>query len=95
MIVLEIDNSYSQIKGLKTDEFRALRKILSYESDPQAAYFSGGFRRRKYLIDSKGWFPTGLASRVVDFCLATKLDLNIVDKRVRPTRHIGEFKFLL
>lgn len=84
MIVLEIDNSYSQIKGLKTDEFRAFRKILSYESDPQAAYFSGGLRRRKYLIDSKGWFPTGLASRVVDFCLATKLDLNIVDKRMKP-----------
>lgn len=85
MITLEIDNSYSQIKGLKTDQFRALRKILSYESDPQSAYFSGGFRRRRYLIDSKGSFPTGLSSRVADFCIAAKLDLNIVDKRVKPS----------
>jgi len=53
-------NSYSKIRGLTTQQFRALRNILSYETDPQAAYFSGGWRRKKYLIDKTGFFPTGL-----------------------------------
>lgn len=88
MIKLTIDNSYSRIEGLKTSEFRALRKLLSYESDPQSAYFSGGFSRTKYLIDSKGCFPTGLLSKVQLFCTGT--NYVTADTRTRPRKLISQ-----
>ena len=65
MITIEVGNSYSQIKGLKSEEFKALKKCLSYEVDPQGTYFSGGFKRIKSLLDAKGGFPTGLLHRVL------------------------------
>lgn len=68
MIKIIVDNSYSKIEGLKTDQFRSLRDILSYESNLNAVYFSGGFRKKKYLLDKKGYFPTGLLQKVIVFC---------------------------
>lgn len=82
MITITIDNSYSQVTGLKLDEFNALRKVLSYSTDAQAAYFAGGHPRVKYMIDKKGYFPTGLLSRVKEHFKAT--NIAIVDKRVKP-----------
>lgn len=81
MITITINNSYSQIEGLKTDEFRALRKVLSYTSDPKAAYFSRGFAFRKYLIDKKGFFPTGLLHIVYS---QLKGHIETIDNRIRP-----------
>ena len=90
---ITIDNSYSRVEGLKTDQFRALRKLLSYESDPQAAYYSGGFRRVKYLIDSKGFFPTGLLQKVVSFCGSLQA-VAIVDKRIDPRGLLQEHVYI-
>lgn len=86
MVEIIVDNSYSQIKGLKTDEFRAVRKLLSYESDPQAAYFSNNWRRTKYLIDKNGYFPTGLLYRVLEHLAKSKIDFTVRDKRKIPKK---------
>lgn len=61
MIQIEVDNSYSRITGLDTEQFSRLRRLLSYEPDPSRAFF-GGFKasQRRYLIDKSGVFPTGL-----------------------------------
>lgn len=90
MITITVDNSYSQVTGLKLDEFNALRKALSYNTDPQAAYFAGGnYPKLKYLIDKKGVFPSGLLYRVKDFFGGKAV---IVDKRICPGK--GEPKQL-
>lgn len=68
MVTIEIDNSFSQIKGLTPEQFKQLRKLLSYQTDPHAAYFSGGFARTRYLLDKKGYFPTGLLTKVCTWC---------------------------
>lgn len=92
MVTIEINNSYSQIIGLKTEEFHALRKILSYETDPSAVYFSGGWNRKKYLIDKQGFFPTGLIAKVLLF--ATDLGkVKISERRKQPTNSNRIFKF--
>lgn len=84
MVTLTVGNSYSKLEGLKTAEFNALRKILSYESDPQAAYFSGGFSRPKYLIDKYGSFPTGLLARVKAFLLVKEIPCTLVATLFEP-----------
>ncbi len=68
MIELVIGNSYSQIKGLNSQQFAEVRQLLSYEPDQNAAFF-GGFQaqNRKYMIDKKGVFPTGLLSDVIGY----------------------------
>lgn len=62
---LILDNSYSQLKGLTPSQYAEVRQLLSYEPDPNAAFF-GGFKgsQRRYLIDRKGFFPTGLLSEL-------------------------------
>lgn len=84
MITIEVDNSYSQIKGLTSAQFAILRKVLSYEVDKQTTYFSGGFAARKYLIDKKGYFPSGLLYRVKETLKAKALPFALTDLRTRP-----------
>jgi len=68
MLRLTVDNSYSKIEGLTPERFKALRKELSYEVDPQQAFYMGGHRpRSRTLLDAKGGFPTGLLRRVKAF----------------------------
>lgn len=64
-VVIHIDNSYSRITGLTPEQFKKLRAALSYQDNPKAVFYSGKrFPTTKYLIDSKGNFPTGLLNRV-------------------------------
>lgn len=90
-ITLTIGNSYSKISGLTTEQLRKLRRVLSYTTDPQAAYFSGSWIRRKYLIDAKGNFPTGLISRVERFLDKNKLLYVLVETRIKPKPTPGMF----
>lgn len=85
MVILEVGNSYSQVKGLKIPEFRALREALSYTEDPKSAYFSGGYVKTKYLLDKKGFFPTGLLKRVLSCLNESLIKYALIDKRVRPS----------
>lgn len=95
MVRLIIDNSYSKIEGLTVKQFNSLRKLLSYTSDPQAAYYSGGFAKIKYCIDTKGNFPTGLLNRVQKHLSDNMLKYVYFDKRVEPAYQPGMFKLRL
>lgn len=81
-ISIILGNSYSQIKGLTSNEFSKLKKSLSYTLGEQQAFYTGGFAHRKYLIDKKGFFPTGLLYIVrKQYPLA-----HTMDNRVLPSR---------
>lgn len=80
MVAIEIGNSYSQVKNLDVSKFKLLRTALSYVSN-QSAYYIGGFVRTKYLIDKKGFFPTGLLQIVED---TLKTGYIVKDNRVVP-----------
>jgi superfamily II DNA or RNA helicase len=78
----------SRIEGLTTTQFSRLRKVLSYQDNPQAAYFSGGFNRPKYLLDKKGYFPSGLLSIVRRWAREEKINYDWTSTRVIPTDYV-------
>lgn len=80
MIEIIVDNSYSQVVGLKTEQFRKLKTLLSYQINPEAAFYSGGWVKTKSLLDKQGYFPTGLLNKV----RANVGIHNLSDKRVMP-----------
>lgn len=82
--IVLIGNSYSRVEGLTTDQFRKLKKVLSYTTDPKAAYFSGGWSRTKYMIDAKGNFPTGLINYVTSFCDKEHIKFDMWNECVKP-----------
>lgn len=84
MLELILGNSYSQVVGLTTENYVKLRKLLSYSPNPSASYYSGGFSYRKYLIDKKGFFPTGLAYIVRKFIFDLNPSSIVTDKRNKP-----------
>lgn len=85
MINITIDNSFSQIVGLDTANFNQLRKLLSYDMDSSAKYFSSNnFNTIRYLIDNKGSFPTGLLSTVEDWLATSKIIYFAKDLRTKP-----------
>lgn len=87
MIQLIVDNSYSQVTGLTTEQFRALRKLLSYQTDSHAAYFSGGRTYTKYMIDKKGFFPSGLLTKVHNWLVMDmQLDIKKLNINKKPRK---------
>lgn len=85
MVKLTIDNSISSITGLNAFQEKKLRSLLSYPVDATKVHWKalyGGYRR--YLMDKKGCFGTGLKSRVKQWLKAEEIDFEIVDKRIRP-----------
>lgn len=90
VIHLSVGNSTSQITGLNKKQEGELRLILSYLADASQTYHSGNPNRRRYLIDKKGNFPTGLLGHVADWLLAKcYLDVTIQDTRVKPQKRPG------
>lgn len=83
MITLTINNSVSRISGYTVRQEKELRELLSYTVDPKAQYYSGNFRSAKrYLIDKKGNFPTGLLYIVEKYFRDT--NIAIIDNRTKP-----------
>lgn len=79
---VRIDNSDSKVLNLSDEDFKLLRKELSYRLDPQAARFiPNPALHIKYLIDKKGNFPTGLLHRVMAFAKARGLAVTYNDLR--------------
>lgn len=77
---LTLGNSYSRIEGLSVTDFKALREELSYEVD-NGGYFTGSpHSSKRYLLDKRGEFPSGLLERVAEFLT----EYEIVDPRIRP-----------
>lgn len=83
MIQLVIDNSYSRITGLSVKQHKELKALLSYDIDPQQAYFSGNFRSKRSLLGARGDFPTGLLYLVEKY-LKGGFQWSAKDLRVRP-----------
>lgn len=90
MVTIEINNSFSTIKGLSEQHFKELRKVLSYNTDPQAAFFAGGnFPRVKYMIDVRGTFPSGLLTRVTEFLKITGVAYRNAELRSIPNKLVN------
>lgn len=93
---LKINNSTSLIEGYSQEQFQQLRAILSYEEDPKAGFYSGRqFSTKKYLINKRGEFPTGLLYLVKDWAIVNKLTIKTVDTRVKPKPFLKPLKLRL
>lgn len=79
MIIIEIDNSYSQIKGLSATQHKALAAALSYTVGD---HFSTYGPTKRTLLGRKGEFPSGLLSRVAETLKTEPLFYD--DKRKQP-----------
>lgn len=91
MLTIEVNNSYSRVTGFDKETYNLLREALSYETDANSRYFAGGnYPTRRYLLDRKGTFPTGLLKRVTAVIPAAK----VVDKRTVPKPKRGMFRSL-
>lgn len=67
MINIQIGNSYSKINGLSSEQLAIVRKALSFEASPNQAFYSKAYKRhRRFMIDTRGNFPTGLLGRAVE-----------------------------
>lgn len=93
--LLTLDNSFSQIQGLSAEQMKALRKVLSYSSNPQAYYYSRFGPKTTYLIDRKGYFPSGLVRMVRAWLLTNHINYKVTDNRKKPQPKIGMFKLCL
>jgi superfamily II DNA or RNA helicase len=94
MIKLVIGNSISKIEGLTVAQFKAIRDVLSYTE--QTRGFRKGFRQvKRYLIDRRGNFPTGLRHLAQKFLHEKRLQVQVVDSRVRPEKKHGMFELNL
>ena len=78
MTKLSIGNSYSKILGFTAKQEKQLKDTFSYTVGGSAAYFSGFGIRKKYLLNKRGEFPTGLLHR-----LPFKPDI-VVENRFKP-----------
>lgn len=94
MISLTINNSDSQVIGLDAIKLKELREILVYTTPAQANYFSNSFRSpKRYLMDVKGRFPSGLLGYVQDYLKGYAFQCN--DLRIKPNEQEGLFKLNL
>jgi superfamily II DNA or RNA helicase len=82
MIKITINNSYSYIKGLDLNEHYVIKKLLSYNIN---SYYTK-FPIRRYLIDTKGKFLTGLLYIVKEWLKKNNKPYQITDERKRPER---------
>jgi superfamily II DNA or RNA helicase len=84
VITITIDNSYSKITGVTSQEMSELKAILSYDADPSAAFYSGAGRSNKrYLIGKAGDFPTGLLPYVQEW-VGSRIFTEIDTRRTPP-----------
>lgn len=89
---LIIGNSLSRLEGLTDDQYRSLRQILSYTS---GSYFGGRGPQKRYLLDKKGNFPTGLLPLVKKWLEPMKYPAEVIDTRVKPQPSSGLFTLKL
>ncbi len=83
MVKLVIGNSECEVSGLSIEQMRQIRDIMSYEIPANQAFHSGSLHSRKrYLIDKKGRFPSGLAYLAINFLKDIQYD--VIDSRTCP-----------
>lgn len=91
MIRVHIDNSLSKVESLSVPEFKALREVLSYSLPASAAFFSGRGPTKKYLLDRRSVFPTGLLPIVRKHFESSHTAVEWIDKRKCPPARDGLF----
>jgi superfamily II DNA or RNA helicase len=87
-VVVTVDNSVSRIEGLEFEDFKKLRDDLSYTPPAATSYYTGRQAYKKYLVDKKGYFPTGLLNRVKKFlfhCFSPEVYTQD-DRRIKPNK---------
>lgn len=95
MITLIVDNSTCQVIGLNNSQWQALRNVLSYSINAQTAYFSSARNSKRYLLGTRGDFPTGLLYLVEEHLNSAKLTYRKDDRRKRPEPRTGLFNACL
>lgn len=94
MITLTIGNSLCRIEGLSVDQHKALREMLSYTV--KGGHFSGHRGpNRRYLLDKKGCFPTGLLYIVEKWLEPMNCSATVIHLRQRPKAQEGLFDLSL
>lgn len=95
MITLIVDNSTCQLLDLPFDVWKAMRELLSYQIGAQTAYFSSSRNPKRYLLDKRGCFPTGLLYLVEEYLTKRGVSHRKEDHRKRPEPRTGLFKACL
>lgn len=90
MLKIKVGNSSCSVGNPSLEQVNALRRELSYSEKKRA----GGYRKtfgseRKYLIDKRGTFPTGLLYLVEETLTKKGWTFEVEDTRVRPV--VGKF----
>jgi hypothetical protein len=84
-MIIKLGNSYSTVEDMTTTQYAQLRDLLSYT---EGDVFSRFGPVKKYLIDKRGVFPSGLLSRIKK----AFPDVKIVDTRIVPQARPGMFR---
>lgn len=96
MIRVTVGNSLCRVEGLPVCEFKGLREVLSYSVPQSKAFFSGGHRpTKRYLMDRRGTFPTGLLYLVRKYFEPSHVRVEWKDNRKRPEARQGLFTLSL
>jgi superfamily II DNA or RNA helicase len=96
MLKVVLGNSMCRIEGYSPKQFSDLRELLSYHIDSQQAFYAGAYRSSKrYLLDRKGVFPTGLLYIVQKYLGDTNSQHTVIDNRKRPEARHGLFSLSL
>ena len=80
-MIITINNSISKIEDMSYEAQKSLIEVLAYSV---YAYYTGGWNRKKCLINKRGEFPTGLLSRVVKHLKNNGFKFTIDDLRRPP-----------
>jgi superfamily II DNA or RNA helicase len=88
VITVKVGNSQSQVIGADAKTFAKLRNALSYTPTANKSYFSGkAYNQKRYLLDKRGVFPTGLLYLVKRTLRDLNLSSRVLESRVRPSPH--------
>lgn len=83
---LTINNSVSQLIGFTSEQFKVIRKLLSYERSEQEKFYLGHHRGLIPLIDRKGYFPSGLLGLLTAYLDMERITYTLLDERKCPRR---------
>lgn len=96
MVTLKIGNSECEIKGLTGDQTKEVRELMCFIEDTHTARFTGlGRPVKKYLMDKRGRFPTGLLYILRSWQKLNKIVFHVDDTRTVPHGQDGLFNLKL
>lgn len=96
LVKLIIDNSISKVEGLTIEQYAGLRNELSYNVSEAVRFYQGGhLPTKRYLLDKRGQFPTGLLRRVLTYLKAEGIDYSTESHRTPPKAQHGFFALSL